>query len=92
MSKYNDKVEFVEAVCDINLREIEIIVKVPYNGKLTDCYARAVYDEDGMRSMNVVTFDNYHTIYRDGCNSDLFVYDIDAEYVEQIEELLNQQL
>ena len=92
MSKYNDKVELVEAVCDTNLREIEIIVSVPYNGESTECYARAVYDEDGMRSMDVVTYDDYHTIYRNGYNTNVYVEDIDAKYVKEIEELLNQQL
>ena len=92
MSKYNDKVEFVEAVCDTNLREIEIIVKVPYNGELTDCYASAVYDESGMRCMRVSKCDDYDTIFEDGYICNISVEDIDAEYVEQIKELLDKTL
>lgn len=92
MSKYNDKVEFVEAVCDTNLREIEIIVKVPYNGELTDCYASAVYDDNGMRSMVVTTHDEGHTVYEDDPLGVIHNQLDNSSYTEEIEELLNQQL
>ena len=92
MSKYNDKVELVEAVCDISLREIEIIVKVPYNGELTDCLASAVYDDNGMRSMVVTTHDQGHTVYEDDYLGVIHNQLDDPSSTEEIEELLNQQL
>ena len=92
MSKYNDKVELVEAVCDINLREIEIIVKVPYNGELTDCYALAVYDDNGMRSMVVTTHDEGHTVYEDDPIGVIHNQLDDPSSAEEIEKLLNEQL
>lgn len=87
----NDKVEFIENVCEIHLTEVEILVRVPYDGELTDCYASAIYDDNGIRSMRVVTYEDYHTIYEDGSTGTI-TKQIDGEYVEQIEQLLNEQL
>jgi len=91
MSKYNDKVEFVEAVCDTNWRMIQIIVKVPYNGELTDCYASAVYDDNGMRSMSVHTLDQ-DTVYEDDHIGVIHNQLDDSSHTEDIERLLNKQL
>lgn len=87
----NDKVEYIDSVCDNALREVEILVRVPYNGELTDAYASAIYDENGMRSMRVVTYEDYHTIYEDG-STGVLTKEIDGEYVEQIENLLLEEI
>ena len=87
----NNKVEFIENVCEIHLKEVEILVKVPYEGELTDCWATAVYDENGMRSLQVKTYDEYDEIYLDN-QFGTMTKQIDSEYVEQIEKLLNEQL
>ena len=41
--------------------------------------------------MRVVTYEDYHTIYEDGSTGTI-TKQIDGEYVEQIEQLLNEQL
>ena len=90
----NDTVEYVELVCDANLREIEIVVNVPFNGELTMCYARGVYNDDGLIEVRVTTWDDYEDIYHDALSglTDFNHRDFDEEYVEQIVELLDKQL
>ena len=87
----NNKVEFIESVCDNALREVEILVRVPYDDELTDAYASAIYDENGIRSIRVVTYDDYRTIYEDG-STGVLTKEIDGEYVEQIENLLLEEI
>lgn len=87
----NDKVEYIEFVCDTNIREIEIAVNVPLYGGLTMAYARGVFDEIGLRELRVTIGDDYKEIYHDNQGL-VFVNHIDKEYVEQIKELLNKQL
>lgn len=87
----NDKVEFIENLCEIHLTEVEILVKVPYNGELTDCYASAIYCGKSIRSMKVVTYEHYNTIYEYG-ESGVYTKEIDIVHIEQVVELLNKQL
>ena len=91
INNMSSKVEFIESVCDNALREVEILVRVPYDGELTDAYASAIYDENGMRSMRVVTYEDYRTIYEDG-STGVLTKEIDGEYVEQIENLLLEEI
>jgi hypothetical protein len=86
----NDKVEYIELACDANLREIEIVVNVPFNGKLTKCYALGIYDDNGLRTLRVTTWDTYEVIHDEEHGS--MDSRLDADTAEQIEELLNKQL
>ena len=87
----NNIVEYIENVCHTHLTEVEILVRVPYEGELTDCYASAIYDENGIRSIRVVTYEDYHTIYESGSTGTL-TQQIENIHAIQIEDLLNNEL
>ena len=87
----NNTVELIESVCETYLTEIELLVRVPYEGELTDCYALGIYDENGLRSIRVVTYEDYHTIYDSGSTGTL-TQKIENIHAIQIEDLLNNEL
>jgi len=86
----NNKVEYIESVCDVNLREIQIVVNVPLYGELTKCYASGIYDDNGLRKVRVKTCDTYEIIHDQECG--IMDSRLDSVIVEQIEELLNEEL
>ncbi len=86
------KVEFIEVSSEKDIKELEIEVNLLYNGEPTTCYALGVYDQDGLRSLRVITCDDYTEIYSDDVHVQGHNEGLDLEYIEQIEQLLEEQL
>ncbi len=86
------KAEFIEVSVEMDIKEIEIVVNVPYEGEITKCYALGVYDQDGLRSLRITKFDDYEELYGDDVHGIMNTRLLDHESVGQIEELLEEQL
>ncbi len=86
------KVEFIEVSLELDIKELEIEINMLYNGELTKCYALGVYDQDGLRSLKITRDDDYTEIYSDDVHIQGHNQGVDLEYIEQIEQLLEEQL